>query len=58
MEDDYLGSDEELYTSDQEDDYSIEGDGLENEDSDSPWIPPKGPSTKVVHLLPPSYLIM
>ncbi|KAM5549023.1 putative E3 ubiquitin-protein ligase ARI2 [Rosa sericea] len=53
MEDDCLGSDEEFYTSDQEDDYSIEGleesiDGLENDDSDTPWIPPKGTTTKVI----------
>lgn len=50
MEDDCLGTDDEFYTSDQEDDYSIEGDGLENDESDTQWIPPKGTTTKVVHL--------
>lgn len=49
-DDDYVGSDEEFYTSDQEDDYSNEG--PENEDYDTPCIPPKGTTTKVVHLLP------
>lgn len=49
-DDDYVGSDEEFYTSDQEDDYSNEG--PENEDYDTPCIPPKGTTTKVFHLLP------
>ncbi|KAK9942323.1 hypothetical protein M0R45_007994 [Rubus argutus] len=53
MEDDCLGTDDEFYTSDQEDDYSIEGleesiDGLENDESDTQWIPPKGTTTKVI----------
>lgn len=45
-----MGTDDEFYTSDQEDDYSIEGGGLENDESDTQWIPPKGTTTKVVHL--------
>ncbi|KAL6211632.1 hypothetical protein ACLB2K_016855 [Fragaria x ananassa] len=45
-DDDYVGSDEEFYTSDQEDDYSNEG--PENEDYDSSCIPPKGTTTKVI----------
>ncbi|XP_068320194.1 probable E3 ubiquitin-protein ligase ARI1 isoform X1 [Pyrus communis] len=40
---DCLGSDEEYYYSDQD---SL--DVIENEDSDLPWILPKGPTTKVI----------
>lgn len=43
---DCLGSDEEYYYSDQD---SL--DVIENEDSDLPWILPKGPTTKVFRLL-------
>lgn len=39
---DCLGSDDEYYYSDQD---SL--DGIENEDSDPQWIPPKGTTTKV-----------